>query len=336
LQTLSVTNLGGSPSSFTISVSSSQFAQTNDCANVAAGGSCTIQVTLTVVPVTGAALNARVPVSGALNITSSASAIPYSVSLRGAAEKSLTSHYYQAILNRVPDASGKAYWEGETTRLQGLGADLREVYYVMAGYFFNSTEYASYNKTDAQFITDLYNTFFSRPPDPSGIAYWSNQISSGLPREVVLFSFMFAPEFRTFTTGVFGNTAARPEVNMVMDFFRGILNRLPDTTAYNYWVGQLKSAQCQGTGAVYTMVDNMSYAFIFGAEYTNRARNNAQYVTDEYYSFLRRGGDITGVKFWINQLNIGAMDRNAERGQFIASPEFGARVNAVIAAGCIP
>src|SRR5258708_18762050 len=101
---------------------------------------------------------------------------------------------------------------------------------------------------------------------------------------------MFAPESQTFDTGIFGNTAARPEVNMVMDFFRGFLNRLPDSAAYTFWVGQLKTAQCQGAGAVYTMVDNMSYTLVFGPEYANRFRNNSQYVTDEYYSFLRTGG----------------------------------------------
>ena len=38
----------------------------------------------------------------------------------------------------------------------------------------------------------------------------------------------------------------------------------------------------------------------------DRQRNNTQFVTDMYYSFLRRGGDLAGVQFWINQLNTGA------------------------------
>jgi hypothetical protein len=147
---------------------------------------------------------------------------------------------------------------------------------------------------------------------------------------------MFSPEFQTFTTGIFGNTAARPEVNVVMDFFRGILNRLPDSAAFNFWVGQLRAAQCQSPGAVYDAVNNMSFSFIFGAEYTNRARTNSQYVTDLYNAFLRRGGDTAGVNFWIDQLNTAAKDRNTERTDFIASPEFAARVNDVVNAGCLP
>jgi len=258
------------------------------------------------------------------------------VNLTGVGELSLVTHYYNAILNRAPDAAGKSFWEGEATRMSSLGADLREAYFVMANYFFNSAEYQSAGKNDTQFVTDLYNTFFNRPPDAGGLSFWVGQIQGGLPRDVVLFSFMFSTEFQTFTTGIFGNTTARPEVNVVMDFFRGILNRLPDNGAFTFWVGQLKTAQCQGAGPVFTAADNISYTFIFGPEYTNRARNNTQYVTDLYNAFLRRGGDAAGVNFWINQLNTSAMDRNTVRSNFLNSPEFGTRVTAMINAGCVP
>jgi hypothetical protein len=261
------------------------------------------------------------------------------VNMTGTSEVSLVIHYYRSILNRTPDPAGKAFWDGEASRIAGLGGDLREAYFVMANYFFNSPEYQSYGKNDTQFVTDLYNTFFNRPPDAGGLNFWVSQIQGGLPRDVVLFSFMFSPEFGSFTTSIFGNVAARPEINVVMDFFRGTLNRLPDTNAFNFWVGQLKSAQCQGAnapGAVYNAVNGMSFQFIFGAEYTNRARTNVQYVTDLYNAFLRRGGDTAGVNFWVNQLNTGAEDRNSLRADFIASPEFGARVNQVINAGCAP
>jgi hypothetical protein len=65
-----------------------------------------------------------------------------------------------------------------------------------------------------------------------------SQINAGLSREGVIFWFMFSNGFRTFTQGIFGSTAARPEVDMVMDLFRGILNRFPDTAAFNAFVGR--------------------------------------------------------------------------------------------------
>ncbi|HET9652828.1 MAG TPA: DUF4214 domain-containing protein, partial [Usitatibacter sp.] len=318
-QTFQLTNTGaGSMTINGISASASFSVVGTDCATLAAGASCNVTVSFTPQTV------GTVP--GSVSITYSGSNF-MTVNLTGVSERSLVIHYYRSILNRTPDAAGKAFWDGEATRMASLGADLREAYFVMANYFFNSPEYASFGKNDTQFVTDLYNTFFNRPPDAGGLGFWVSQIQGGLPREVVLFSFMFSNEFQTFTTAIFGNVNARPEINLVMDFFRGILNRLPDTTAFNFWVGQLKTAQCQGPGAVYDAVNGMSYQFIFGAEYTNRNRTNVQYVTDLYNAFLRRGGDTGGVNFWVNQLNTGAEDRNLLRADFIASPEFGARVN---------
>jgi uncharacterized delta-60 repeat protein len=298
----------------------------SNCGTLAAGASCEASVTFTPQAPGSNMATLHVPsTAGLLNIT-----------LTGIGERSLVTHYYRAILNRVPDDAGRTYWDGEAARLASLGANLNETWFVMAGYFFNSAEYLAANKTDAQFLGDLYNTFFNRPADASGVAYWQGQIASGLPREVVLFSFLFSDEFRTFTQGIFGNTAARPEVDMVMDLFRGILNRLPDTPSFQYWVGRLRTAQCSGAGYVYSEVDAMSRSFMFSAEYANRARSNTQLVTDMYYSFLRRGGDLGGVTYWIDELQSGRRSADAVRGAFITSPEFGARVQSVTAAGCLP
>jgi hypothetical protein len=332
-----VTNVGSAARAVSgVSIPGGVFTQTNDCGAVAPGASCLVEARFSPPPSVGP-VNSTVPYAAQITIASdSPTPIPV-IQLCGEGEKSLVSHYYQAILNRAPDGPGKTFWESEAARLSALGVNINETWYVMAGYFFNSAEYLAANKTNDQFVADLYNTFFNRPPDAGGQAYWVGQIVGGLPREVVLFSFMFSNEFRTFTQGIFGNTAARPEVDMVVDFFRGLLNRLPDTASFNYWLGQLRTAQCAGAGPVYTAVDQISAAFMFNPEYANRARNNTQFVTDMYYSFLRRGGDVAGVQYWINELNTGARYPNDVRYfGFLNSAEFGARVQAVIAAGCVP
>jgi uncharacterized delta-60 repeat protein len=307
-----------------VSIDDASFAQTNDCTPLATLTSCRIDITFTP-PTVGA-------ITGTLAVQTSAGTI--NVALAGVGEQTLVAHYYQGILGRDADASGKAFWVSEAQRFATLGADPREVYYVMANYFFNSAEYLAANRIDAEFITDLYETFLNRAPDANGFAFWSGQISSGTPRYVVLLSFMFSPEFQAFTTGIFGDATARPEINVVMDLYRGILNRLPDTDAFNFWVGQLRGAQCQGAAAVASAVDSISAQFIFGAEYNGRGRDNTQYVTDLYNAFLRRGAEASGVRFWVSQLDSGAMDRNAVRYQFMGSSEFQGRVNAVAQAGC--
>jgi hypothetical protein len=333
-QAIRITNFGNAPATLTFTSGDTRFAATSDCDAVPVNGSCTLTVKFT--PDAGSsALNTSTPVDTAIAIGGAAPGAP-AIALTGRAEKSLVAHYYQAILRRAPDLGGANFWATEASRLAALGVDVNEVWYMMAGYFFGSPEYRGYNRNDTQFVTDLYNTFFNRAPDVGGLDFWVGQIQQGMPRDVVLISFMFSPEFRGFTTGIFGNTAARPEVDMVADFFRGMLNRLPDTSSFNYWLGRLRTAQCQGAGAVYAAVEQISHDFMFSPEYNNRHRDNAQFVSDMYYSFLRRGGDLQGVNFYISQLASGQQSADSVRRTFIASPEFGARVQAVIDAGCAP
>jgi len=257
------------------------------------------------------------------------------VAIAGTAEKSLVTHYYRSALRRAPDAGGKTYWEGEAARVFGLGANVNEAWYALAMSFYNSAEYTAFGRNDAGYLTDLYSTFFNRAPDTAGFDYWSGLLASGLPREGALASFMFSTEFANFTQGVFGNTAARAEVDAVVDFYRGLLARLPDSAGYNFWLQRFRAAQCQGASAVRAEAETISNGFANGAEYTARNRSTAQYVSDLYNAFLRRGPDLAGAQYWINQINTGARSRDAVRREFTASPEFTNRVNAIIAQGCI-
>jgi hypothetical protein len=298
--------------------------------SLAPGASCTVVATFNPQADPNVALNAQVAMTGQLTPVSSGGAP--TLDLSGTAEKNLVTHYYRSILRREPDAGGKVFWTQLATQLTAKSIDVNEVWYAMAQSFYGSPEYGSFNRDDTGFLTDLYTTFFNRAPDAGGLGFWVSQLQAGMPREVVLASFMFSPEFSSFTQGIFGNTAARPEVNLVMDMYRGLLGRTPDSGGFDFWVARLRAAQCAGAGAVYTEVENLSSGFLNSGEFVNRNRSDGQFVGDLYNAFLRRGGDNGGVQFWIGQ--VGTMGRNGERQQFIATSEFGARVNAVIAAGC--
>jgi hypothetical protein len=248
----------------------------------------------------------------------------------------LVDHYYQSILRRPPDPGGKTFWEGEVVRILSLGMNLKEAYRVMAGQFFTSPEYLSLNRPDSDFVTDLYRTFFQRDPDPGGMNFWLGQLNAGLPRDIVMFSFLFSTEFASFMTRLYGDTGVRAEVDTVVDFYRGILGRLADDAGFGFWLGQFRTAQCQGAAAVIAQVESISSQFIESAEYVGRGRDNAQYVADLYYAFLRRGADPAGFNFWLDKLNSGALTRDELRQDFIESPEFQGRVSAIISAGCFP
>jgi hypothetical protein len=295
-------------------------------AALAAGGACTAQLTFTP-PGEGASAGSLTVATGAGDAV---------LALAGTGERSLVVHYYGAILNRYPEATGKSYWNAEAARVQALGADLNEVWYALATSFFNGPEYAGFNRSDGEFIDDLYRTFLNRDSDAAGRAFWLGQFAAGLTREVVLVAFMFSDEFRAFTSSIFGDTAVRPELNAVMDFYRGLLARLPDDGGFGFWVDRFRAAQCAGAAAVTAEAEAISGEFARGAEYAARNRSDSEYVGDLYNAILRRGGDPAGVQFWIGLIAGGTQSREQVRQQFVQSPEFQARVQQIIAAGCQP
>jgi hypothetical protein len=152
---------------------------------------------------------------------------------------------------------------------------------------------------------------------------------------VVLTSFMFSPEFATFTKALFGSNPVRYEIDMVMDFYRGFLSRLPDADGFAYWLEYIRTAQCAGPTATATAIDAMSRQFTSSPEYLTRSRSNAQIVADLYNALLRRGGEQSGVQYWIGQLDNAVQTQESVRQQFLATSEFRGRVDALIAQGCI-
>jgi hypothetical protein len=334
--TVHVVNVGGNPVTLGLAgTNSSQFGVTGNCPTLAPGASCPLDVTF-LPAVQAGAVNSTAPVSGGLTIPSNATGNPHFVPLAGIAEKSLVTHYYRSILRRAPDATGHGFWRADTQRVLALGANANEAWFAIAMAFFNGPEYASFFRNDIEFVTDLYRTFFNRAPDGPGLAYWNQELFNGLPRGVALSAFMFSPEFTGFAQSIFGNTAVRPEIDTVTDFYRGLLSRTPDSGGFGYWLQRFRAAQCQGPAAVLSEADAISNAFMNGAEYAGRARTNSQFVGDLYNAFLRRGGDIGGVQFWLNQLASLGKTRDRERQDFLASTEFAARVAAISAATCIP
>ena len=247
----------------------------------------------------------------------------------------LLTNYYHSILGRDPDASGITFWQGEISRVQGLGIDAQEAFRVMSSQFFTSDEYLRKNTSDTQYVIDLYSTFLNRLPDAEGLNYWTGELTAGMPRSVVLFTFMFMPEFTNYMRGFLGNTGGRSEVSAVVGFYQGFLNRLPDTDGFIYWLGRFRTAQCQSVAAVYAEVKSISDRFATSIEYLSRNRNNQGYVSDLYYAFLQRGGDLAGLNFWVSQLDANLKTRQQLRQEFIEFPEFQDRVQQISSETCL-
>jgi hypothetical protein len=305
------------------------FELAHDCpATLAAGASCTAAIAFAPRPPPIDTSHAQLRVA-----TDPASADSIAVALQGTVEYALVTHFYQTILRREPDADGRAYWLGlDALNLAGRG----ESAFAMAQAFYSSAEYASFGRNDSAYLSDLYATFFDREPDAGGLAYWLDLLANGMPRDGVLLSFMFSPEFTQFVTTNLGASMARPEQDMTMDFYRGLLSRYADPDGFAYWLRRFRIAQCSGAAAVNAEVEAISSGFLSSPEYAARGRGTTGYVVDLFNAFLRRGPDLPGLQYWVGQIDSGARTREAVRQQFMASPEFAARVQAVVATSCIP
>jgi hypothetical protein len=248
----------------------------------------------------------------------------------------LVEQYYETILRRPSDPTGKAFWISEADRLCGLGADPEETFFLLANVLFNSPEYLAFNRDDSDFVTDLYMTFFGRSPDGAGLGYWTGQLSSGLPRNIVMSSFLFSPEFAATMDGIFPGSTARAESYLVLNLYGGLFRRLADSPGYMHWVAQFQAAQCTPTPAasVQSQIAIMSSQFLTTPEYAALATTNSQYVQGLYYALLQRGGDLAGFDFWVAQLDNGALTRDQVLQQFLQGPEMQSQSAAIAAQGC--
>lgn len=301
----------------------------HDCGALDYTQSCSVQLAVTPgVPAAG-------PITGQLSVETDSGPfrlIPLSV----LPSRSMARHFYKSILQREPEAGAAEYWASQVQSFTSQGAGPNEAHYVMAGFFFNSAEYTSAGKSDAAFVQDLYTTFMNRTADAPGLVYWTGQLSAGLPREMLLVAFMFSPEWEAFSAPIVGSGTQRPESDMTMDLYRGLLGRVPDSVDFGYWRGALRQAQCVGPAAVRAAIDSIATSFLASAEYSNRARDNAHFVADLYYAFMRRGADLGGFDFWVDKLGRGTLTRDDVRRAFLATPEFEGRLQKVIDAGCAP
>ena len=246
---------------------------------------------------------------------------------------SLIARYYSSILDRSPDEPGRVYWVGEITRIQSLGIDVREGFIALARLFFTSPEYLAKNTTPAAYVTDLYETFFNRTPDPvTEVTYWTGLMAAGMSRDITMNWFVYSPEYATYMTSVLGSSITRPENNLVNDLYRGFLNRLPDTTGFTAQLNAMRAAQASDAAAVRSTTLAIALNFMTGPEYALRARTNTQFIEDCYNGILRRGALGSEIQGWVDLLTAGATRTEVLTG-FVNSAEFQARVDQVIAAG---
>ena len=243
-------------------------------------------------------------------------------------------NYYEKIIGRTPTAAEQTTWENDLERMKTLGIDVAEGFRVLITQLFTSAEYQARDRSDTQYVADLYLFLLEQGLNADEQAHWLAALADGLPRDLVLSEVLFSAEFTAYLESQFGVATSRPEALTVMDFYRGLLNRIPDNEGFRYWLERFQTAQCQGAAAVMAEVEAISSQFANSPEYLGWQRLNREYLQDLYSTFLRRGGDGEGFNYWLNRLETAELTREQTRQMFVAAPEFQERVSRIIEQGC--
>lgn len=135
---------------------------------------------------------------------------------------------YLAFFDRAPDLGGFDYWAGQINSGQA-NLDTISQSFVMSPEFVST--YGSLS--DRDFIRLVYNNVLVRQPDQSGYDFWLNEMANGMTRGQLMTQFSESPEFVQNT---------RPAVDVILTY-RGMLDRVPDSSGFIFWLGQIANDQ---------------------------------------------------------------------------------------------
>lgn len=229
---------------------------------------------------------------------------------------------YSVTLGRESDEEGFAFWKGKLLNGEAVGNELAY------GFIF-SPEYTQLDKSNEDYVTDLYMLFLGREPDEDGFNYWIGQLEDGKSKMDIFVGFANSPEFFNLCDG-YGITAGhyitgydRNQLNNVNLFverlYKTTLGRIGDKDGQKNWVEKLLAGQITGV--------ECARCFIQSKEYVNKNLTDDEYVENLYLAMMGRPSDETGKKNWLYALSVGKTRDEVFAG-FANSEEFGNICNA--------
>jgi len=229
-------------------------------------------------------------------------------------------HFYQTILGRNPEAGAVAAWEtGYFNYALGFDIDVRYIPTEMGRLFFLSQEYDARNRGDAQFITDCYQAFLYRDPEPGALDQW---LAGQWNRAEVMSQFAESEEFQTRMATLFPGFAGDPVRNLVTVLYIGLLDRLPDKGGLLYWSDRFEA----GTD-IKAVAKDLGKTAVASSEFQGFHASNADIIVHLYRAYLGRFPNDSETAYWVDLLNRGIYTVNQLIDLFADSDEFDQCVN---------
>ncbi|MCQ2481934.1 MAG: leucine-rich repeat protein [Clostridia bacterium] len=225
---------------------------------------------------------------------------------------------YEVALGREADEAGLNYWVDGLNNGELCGAQ------VGFGFIF-SEEYINKNRTNEEFVNDMYAMYFGREADEAGFNYWVEQLNNEIAtREDIMAGFANSEEFfnlcgkygvvcGTYLVGV-PNDMQGGVNSFVARLYKVCLNRLPDQLGQTGWVMKLQSGEVTGS--------TCAHGFVFSTEFIELNLDNTDFVKYMYRAFFGREADEVGLSYWVDMLNGETATREDVFNGFTGSPEF--------------
>lgn len=199
----------------------------------------------------------------------------------GGTSRSWVTALYSKVLGRSAGASEIDSWEGQL----GLGWSRSDV----ALGFLTSAEHLN------TVIDNHYVALLNRHADAEGMTTWVSRMQAGVREEQIIASLVSSDEY-----------VKKPYNAYVIQVYKDLLGRSPDTTGQVFWVNELAG------GRPYSSV-------VDGITASNEFRGAL--IDSAYVTYLGRHADSGGLQTWLGQMGSGRQIEDIQV-QLIASDEF--------------
>ena len=224
---------------------------------------------------------------------------------------------YNVALGRDPETAGYNNYVNNLEAGKACGGQV-------AHNFIFSQEYINKNKSNTEFVDDLYQMFFGRARGAGEGQAWINELDAGVKdREQVFNGFVNSQEYFNLckeygiTAGYYVSGVASSKQGGVNCFVERLyevcLGRRSDIGGQRAWASGLMAGTISGSSCV--------HGFLFSAEFTNKNMSDLDFVAYTYRAFFGREADAEGLKTWMDVLGNGGTREDVFNG-FVNSQEF--------------